>query len=136
VQVYTERKYKCFNIMCDADYCTGSLTSFDALIILNMDLYDAEVKHLAIKILENQKFPSDIALFLPLENTSIQEFILKQSELFEQFFWLSRINRGINADIFRNKLLLANQDKATCIQESLRLISFLEDYYNNVCQLS
>ena len=88
-------------------------------------------------LLDNKpSFSRDIALFLPAEDLSVQEFILKCPDLFLDFFWLSRINYGISTDIFRNKLLLANRSEAGYVQESLRLISMLEEHKGNLCELS
>jgi len=81
-------------------------------------------------------FSRDIALFLPIEDLSVQEFVLKCPDLFLDFFWLSRIGDGISTDIFRNKLLLANHSEASYVQESLRLISMLDEHHGNLCKLS
>ena len=89
------------------------------------------------ELLENKpSFSRDIALFLPAEDLSVQEFILKCPDLFLDFFWLTRINSGISTDIFRNKLLLANLSEANYVQESLRLISLLDSHQDNLCELS
>lgn len=153
----------CHDMMCDRN-CTEHLSPFDALIILNTPIYNIEVRLLALQILEKDRllrrgniissneqlgniptcdlldnkpsFSRDIALFLPSEDLSVQEFILKCPDLFLDFFWLSRINYGISTDIFRNKLLLANQSEATYVQESLRLISMLDEHKGNLCELS
>ena len=55
---------------------------------------------------------------------------------FLDFFWLSRINQGAVSDIFRNKLLLANQSQAVYVQESLHLISLLDQYHSNIYELT
>lgn len=133
----SSRIKKCHDMMCDRN-CTEELSPFDAIIILNTPLYDTEVKLLALRILENTQFPSDLALFLPIEDLSIQDFILKQPDLFYDFFWLSRINYGLLTDVFRNKLLLENKEKASIVQESIHLISVLDENndYNDVYKLS
>lgn len=130
-----KRVRSCQEMMCDR-HCTETLTPFDALIILNTPIYTVEVRLLALKILESGHVSPDLALFLPIEDLSIQEFILKRPDLFLHFFWLSRINHGLSADIFRNKLLLANQDQAIYAQESLRLISLLDEHYMDVFELA
>jgi hypothetical protein len=112
-------------MMCDRN-CTEQLTAFDAIIILNTPVYNVETKLLALKILETTNFPPELAMFLPIEDLSIQEFVLKRPDLFLNFFWSSRIVQG--NDIFKNKLLLANQDQAESVQESINLISALESY--------
>lgn len=142
----------CHEMMCDRN-CTDRLTPFDAIIILNTGVYNSEVRLLAINILkdffiisdsdidDNKSetstidLISDIALFLPLEEAMVQDFILKSPTLFINFFWLSRVNQSDNADIFRNKLLLANQYQATRVQEAIHLISLL-DKYPNIIELS
>lgn len=134
IEVDGPRIKSCHDMMCDRN-CTPGLTALDAVIILNTAVYNVEVRLLALRILEQSVFPPDIALFLPMEDTSIQEFILRRSDLFLDFFWLSRINQGLGTDIFRNKLLLANQDQAMTVQESIRLISMLEGH-NDVYDLS
>jgi len=126
---------KCQDMMCDRN-CTETLTYYDAIIILNSTLYNIEVRLMAIKILEQTQFPPEITSFLPLEDLSVQEFIIKRQDLFLDFFWLSRINQGLSTDIFRNKLLLANNHQAISVQESLNLISLLDNYHNNLCELS
>lgn len=130
-----KRLKSCQEMMCDRN-CTEELTPFDAIIMLNTPTYNIEVKLLALRILERSQFPPDLALFLPIEDSSIQEFILRRSDLFLDFFWLSRINHGLSTDIFRNKLLLANQDQAALVQESIKLISMLDEHHNNVYELS
>jgi len=125
----------CEQMMCDKN-CTKTLTMFDSIIILNSPAYNIEVKLLALKILSKCEFPSYLSLFLPIEELFVQEFVVERKELFLDFFWLSRINHGFTADIFKNKLLLNNMDKAIHVQESIRLISFLEDYYFDVYELS
>lgn len=130
----------CHNMMCDKN-CTEHLSPFDALIILNTPVYDIEVKLMALQILEKDQlirdnFTRDIAIFLPIEDSSVQDFILKCHDLFLDFFWISRINSGPIANIFQNNLLLANQDEANYVQESLRLISILDEHQGNVCELS
>lgn len=130
-----KRTKTCEEMMCDS-YCTENLTAFDAIIILNTPIYNAEVRLLAIKILEKESLSPDLAIFLPIEDIYVQDFILKRKDLFLNFFWLNRINSGLPADIFRNKLLLANQDQAINAQESLRLISLLDEYHTNICELS
>lgn len=119
----------CKLMMCDGN-CSHQLTPFDALIILNTPTYSPEVKLLALKILDNEKFPADVALFLPIEETSVQEFILRRPDLFFDFFWLSRIDHGLSTDVFKNKLMLSNHDQAHSVQESIHLISMLENYQN------
>ena len=135
VPINGKRVKTCQEMMCDR-HCTETLTPFDAIIILNTPIYNVEVRLLAIQILEKEPISSDLAIFLPIEDVSVQEFILKRQDLFLNFFWLSRINGGLAADIFRNKLLLANQDQAIYAQESLRLISLLDEYHMNICELS
>ena len=130
-----KRTKTCQDLMCDRN-CTEILTSYDAIIILNTPTYNVEVRSLALKILENNYFPSDVALFLPIEDISVQEFILKRSDLFLDFFWMSRINQGVVPGMFCNKLLLANQETAIRVQESLQLISALENFNGNLYQLS
>jgi hypothetical protein len=117
----------CYEMMCDRN-CTEGLSAFDAVIILNTPLYNPEVQSLALRLLGQTTFPSDVALFLPMEDSSVQEFILQRPDLFLDFFWLSRINQGLAMDVFKNKLMLANQDQALSVQESIRLISMLEGY--------
>jgi hypothetical protein len=134
IDINEKRVKQCHDMMCDRN-CTEQLTSFDSIIILNTPIYNIEVKLLALKILENELFPSEIAMFLPIEDIPVQEFILKRSDLFLEFFWLSRINQGIASDIFKNKLLLANQDQAVHVQESINLISALGNY-NDLYELS
>lgn len=119
----------CANMMCDKS-CHTTLTPFDAIIILNTPMYNVEVKLLALQILERTSFPPDIGLFLPMEDVSVQEFILKRSDLFLDFFWLSRIDNGLSADVFKNKLMLANANQAHSVQESIHLISVLENCDN------
>ncbi len=119
------RTKQCQDMMCDRN-CTEQLTAFDAVIILNTPVYNVETKLLALKILETTNFPPEFAMFLPIEDLSIQEFVLKRPDLFLNFFWFSRIVQG--NDIFKNKLLLANQDQAELVQESINLISALENY--------
>lgn len=161
VKTNLKRTKKCRDIMCDTD-CLETLSPFDAVIILNSPVYNVEVRFLALQILESDRlqrrsytneeilgpimlddllankssFSRDVALFLPCEDTSVQEFIIKCPDLFLDFFWLSRINNEYSSDIFRNKLLLANQSEAKCVQESLRLVSMLNQYSSDLCQLS
>lgn len=123
------RVKSCANMMCDKS-CHNRLTAFDAIIILNTPVYNVEVKILALHILDQTSFPPDIGLFLPMEDVSVQEFILKRSDLFLDFFWLSRIDNGLSADVFKNKLMLANSNQAHSVQESIHLISALENYDN------
>lgn len=111
----------------------------DLISIVNgLELSDRDFKNINNnELLENKtSFSRDIALFLPAEDLSVQEFILKCPDLFLDFFWLSRINSGISTDIFRNKLLLANLSEANYVQESLRLISLLDSHQDNLCELS
>ena len=129
------RKLSCNEMLCEYN-CSEHLTPFDALIILNTPCYTGEVRLYALKILEEHKFPDDITLFLPIENPAVQEFILKRPEVFMNFFWSSRINQGFTMDMFRNKLLLANPEQGRNAQESLRLISYLDEYHTNLCELS
>ena len=124
------RKVSCAEMFCDHN-CSDQLTSFDALIILNTPNYNSEVRMHALKILEENKFPDDITLFLPIENAGVQDFILKRPELFMNFFWSSRINQGFVMDMFRNKLLLGNPEQGRNAQESLRLISYLDEYHKS-----
>jgi hypothetical protein len=130
-----ERTKTCQDLMCDRN-CTEILTPYDAIIILNTPTYNVEVRSLALKILESNNFPPDISMFLPVEDPSVQEFIIGRPDLFLDFFWMSRINQGLIPDIFRNKLLLANQDQAKYVQESLQLISALETYNSDLYLLS
>lgn len=129
-----KRIKSCQDMMCDRN-CTEGLTPFDAIIILNTPIYNVEVRLLALKILQENTFPEDVALFLPIEDPSVQEFVLKRHDLFLDFFWVSRIDQGLATDVFKNKLLLANQDQAKLVQESIHLISTLENY-NNLYELS
>lgn len=129
-----KRTKSCQDMMCDRN-CTEELTPFDAIIILNTPIYNVEVRLLALKILQENTFPADVALFLPIEDPSVQEFVLKRPDLFLDFFWVSRIDQGLATDVFKNKLLLANQDQAKHVQESIHLISTLENY-NNLYELS
>lgn len=125
----------CHDMMCDRN-CSETITCYDAIMILNSPIYNKEVRLMALQLLENNTFPSNIALFLPLEDIEVQEFILKRPNLFTDFFWLSRINQGYIADIFKNKLLLANPEEAPRVQESLRMISLIEDLNSDVYELS
>ena len=129
------RKLSCSEMLCEHN-CSDELTVFDSLILLNTNEYSAEVRLFALKILEQNKFPDDITLFLPIENPGIQEFILKRPDVFMNFFWSSRINQGFNMDMFRNKLLLANPEQGRDAQESLRLISYLDQHHSNLYELS
>jgi hypothetical protein len=129
------RKISCTDMLCEHN-CSDHLTPFDALIILNAPNYNFEVRLYALKMLEDNKFPNDIMLFLPVENPGVQEFILKRPILFLDFFWSSRINQCLTMDIFRNKLLLANPEQGRDAQESLRLISYLDKYHANKYELS
>lgn len=129
------RKLSCAEMLCEHN-CSEQLTPFDSLILLNTSEYSSEVRLFALKILEQNKFPDDITLFLPIENLGVQEFILKRPDVFMNFFWSSRINQGFNMDMFRNKLLLANPEQGRDAQESLRLISYLDQHHNNLYELS
>src|SRR5690606_19615438 len=80
--------------------CTESLNIYDAIIILNTPGYNNEVKLYALEILEHENISHDLATFLPIEDPLIQDLILKRNDLFLNFFWLSRINNGLIADIF------------------------------------
>lgn len=123
-----ERRIRdCQDMMCDRN-CTVELTPYDAIIILNTPVYNVEVKMLALQILENNEFPRNLSLFLPIEDLGVQQFIIKRPELFFDFFWLSRINQELPSGIFNNKLLLANPDKAESVQESINLVSMLQQY--------
>ena len=125
IDIDIERVKSCNDMMCDRN-CTEKLTSFDAIIILNTPIYNVEVRLLALKLLDTNPFPNDLSMFLPIEDPSVQEFVLKRPDLFHDFFWMSRISNGISTDIFKNKLLLANQNQAEQVQESINLISILE----------
>lgn len=135
VPIDGKRTKSCQDMMCDRN-CTEELTPFDAIIILNTPTYNVEVRLLALKILQENTFPADVALFLPIEDPSVQEFVLKRPDLFLDFFWVSRIDHGLATDVFKNKLLLANQDQAKHVQESIHLISTLENNNNNLYELS
>lgn len=126
---------ECSDLLCDKN-CCKELTLHDCMTILNSPCYNIEVKLLSVEKLSGKEFPSYLVPFIPIEEQFIQEFVLSKNELFLEFFWLSRINHGFTADIFRNKLLISNLDKAIHVQESIRLISFLEDHYNDVYELS
>jgi hypothetical protein len=121
--------------VCDL-HCSETLSKYDALIILNTNLYNSEIKMIALNILKMESIPLNFSLFLPFENTSVQEFILTQKDLFHNFFWLSRINQDYISNIFQNKLLLTNKGEAIVLQESLRLISLIEEHYLNIYELS
>lgn len=117
----------CSDMMCDKN-CCNKLDIYDAVTILNSPEYNLEVKLLAIDILSKIEFPSYLVFFIPIEDSYVQEFALEKHDLFLEFFWLSRINNGSISDIFKNKLLLNNMDRAIHVQESIRLISFLENH--------
>lgn len=121
--------------LCD-NYCTETLNKYDAIIMLNTPIYNPETRVLALKILEQSEIPLNLALFLPIENPLVQEFIINQKGLFHNFFWLSRINQGYVSNIFQNKLLLANKNEAISVQESLRLIAIIEEFHANIYELS
>lgn len=135
IPMASERTIPCSVLLCDK-HCHNELTKLDALIILNTPIYNLEVKLLALRILDMEPLTSDIAIFLPIEETYMQEYIINKNELFNDFFWLSRANKGLSADIFRNKLLLANPDNAQATQESLLFISHLESNYADIPELS
>lgn len=128
-EISTGRIKRCTEMMCDRN-CCEELTAFDAIIIVNTPLYNVDVKLMALRILDTTTFPPDIALFLPMEDSSVQDFILRRPDLFFDFFWLSRIDHGLSTDIFKNKLMLANHDQAHSVQESIQLIAMLESYDN------
>lgn len=129
------RKTDCCDVMCDK-YCTRELTPYDSVIILNSNMYNPEVKLMALKNLSDGEHIKHLAMFLPIEDSSIQEYILKCPQLFTDIFLASRMNNSTNFDIFRNKLILANGYEASEIQECIRLISILDSKTTNLCELS
>jgi len=136
---------KCKEVLCiKNNKCRNILTSLDAIIILNNNTYDKAAQILAIEILaKNRNLPKnnnillkDLVLFLPLEKPIIQEFILKCKELFLEIFWISNINNDYSSDIFKNRLILENKKLANNVQESLRLISILNNFNGDLVKLS
>lgn len=134
------RNQSCKRLMCDK-YCNEILTPYDSVIILNSSLYNMEVKLKALDILVNAPITEkdsikDLSTFLPIEEPSVQDYILQCPNLFSDVFLSSRINDSPGFDIFRNKLILANKTEACEIQECLRLISLLDNKNLNLCELS
>lgn len=120
------RKYNCDDLLCGQG-CTESLTIYDCIIVLNNSSYNLQAKMYAIEcMIKSQNMPNYLCNFLPTEEVVVQDYILKNSYMFPDFFWLSRVNVGTRSDIFKNKLLLCNTADALKYQESLDLISHLE----------
>ena len=130
-----EKTTPCNIMLCDK-HCHHELTRFDAIIILNTPIYNLEVKLFALQILDTEPLTSDIAIFLPIEEAYIQDYIIDKNQLFNDFFWLSRSNKGLSSDIFRNKLLIANAENARDTQESLTFISHLEQLHSDIPELA
>lgn len=168
------RNKSCSEMMCDA-HCSNSLNPYDAIIILNSEIYGPEIKTMAINVIKDfffrhnnsdmydplnfniynsqnepilnnvnnfsmdlpNKLLHNLSIFLPIEDSSVQDFVLETKELFLDFFWLSRINMyGSYSSVFCNKLLLSNQEQAYSVQESLKLITILEENFSNPCAIS
>lgn len=120
------RKYHCNDLLC-GEGCTENLTVYDCLVVLNNSSYNLQAKMYAISCLEKlHNMPNYLCNFLPTEEVVVQDYILKNSYMFPDFFWLSRVNIGTRSDIFKNKLLLCNTDEALKYQESLDLVSHIE----------
>ena len=124
-------KLHCFN-------CFEDLTIYDLLIILNSPIYNTSVKKYAIDSLIKMNLSEDklktISVFLPLNIDMISEYILSKEFLFETFFWISRINNPGN--VFSNKLLLKNKEKAIRIQESLNMVDTIMTHIDDHLNLS
>ena len=116
---------------CSADY----LSVFDIIIILNSPCYNNTVKEFVVKILETLYFPLELVTFLPIENPLVQEYGIRQSDMFLELFWASRIDNKGPDNIFANRLMLENRDQALEIQESINFIRVLEAN-TNLCELS
>lgn len=125
----------CEEMMCEKG-CTEKLTVFDCLSVVNSPEYTLEAKLVALSVIQETHFPNYLVSFIPIEEGYVQEFALKQKELFLDFFWMSRVNTDYVADIFKNKLLLNNPEEAIHVQESIRLISCLDQWSHDVYRLS
>lgn len=124
-------KLHCFN-------CTEQLTIYDILIILNSPIYNSTVKQYAMKLLIDMQLSDDklktISIFLPTNLSFVEDYIVSKKCLFEIFFWLSRINNPGN--VFSNRLILENKDKASSIQESLKMVDIINSNINDHLKLS
>lgn len=108
--------------------CSSDLDGHDALVILNSSIYPPHAKSLAMEIVNRSPPDSDLVKLLPLELRPVQEHVKRRRELFSDFFWLSRLNGGTEDNVFHNHLIIANPDNALQVQESLRLVSILDNY--------
>jgi hypothetical protein len=132
-----ENKSSCYEIMCNKN-CNKSFSKYDCLILLNSPCFDIKTKEYALECLEYIFMWENIAPFLPIEIEVVQNFILKNSDLFSMFFWESRINakKSASIDIFKNRLLANNAAYADTIQETLLFIALLESPYESLYALS
>lgn len=120
-----ERITSCDKALCST-VCNGKLDTHDALIIINSNLYDSECKSMALDILSAEgKLPYYVSIFLPLEDSQVQSYILSNSDMFDDIYWYS--NSKINKS-FRERLLTTHSDRAKSFSEFSELVNILEKY--------
>lgn len=135
---YDVKIKNCKEMLCDD--CNHLITQYDCLTILNSAHYNKDVKARIVEMLTvSDELVYDFVTFLPIENPLIERFILepwRKEKISLNLYLVSRVCKDINNDVFRNNLLIASNDKTKDINQSLRLVSILEDNYSNIHKLS
>lgn len=113
--------------------CNGDLTAHDALAIINSSSYNKEVKKKALKILEKEEsIPYYITIFLPTEVPIVQEFILKQPDIFDDVFWYTLAPEGTINTVFKNNLTAMYHEKYQSFMPFNEFILTLQKFPNEM----